>query len=80
MWVIPHLQKFTIHFVGSGGQLSRAFDLRSLSYLEHCFTDRYITMGCCEIFSEKVSSLGKQNTGMCFSSEYISVGHVQKQK
>ena len=36
MWISPRLLKFTIYFVGSGGQLSRVFDLRSLSYLEHC--------------------------------------------
>ena len=36
MWVSPHLLKFTIYFVGSGGQLSWVFDLRPLSYLEHC--------------------------------------------
>ena len=28
--------KFPIYFVGSGGQLSWVFDLRPLSYLEHC--------------------------------------------
>ena len=36
MCVSPHLLKFTIYFVGSGGQLSGVFDLRPLSYLEHC--------------------------------------------
>ena len=35
MWVSPHLLKCTIYFVGSGGQLSRVFDLRPLSYLDH---------------------------------------------
>ena len=35
MWVSPHLLKFTIYFVMSGGQLSQFFDLRFLSYLEH---------------------------------------------
>ena len=28
--------KFTIYFVGSGGQIFRVFDLRPLSYLERC--------------------------------------------
>ena len=31
-----HLIKFPTHFVGSGGQLSWVFDLRPLSYPEHC--------------------------------------------
>ena len=35
MWVSPHLLKFTIYFVGSGGQLSWVFDLRTLSDLDH---------------------------------------------
>ena len=35
MWVSPHLLKFTIYFVRSGCQLSRFFDLRPLSYLQH---------------------------------------------
>ena len=33
MWVFPHLLKFTIHFIGSGGQPSRVFGLRPLSDL-----------------------------------------------
>ena len=33
---LPHLLKFPIYFVGSGGQLSQVFELRSLCYLEHC--------------------------------------------
>ena len=34
----PHHLKFTFNFVRSGGQLSRVFDPRPLSYmyLEHC--------------------------------------------
>ena len=35
MRVCPYLLEFTIYFVGSGGQLSRVFDLRTFSYLEH---------------------------------------------
>ena len=35
MWVSPHLLKFPIYFDGSGGKLSRVFDLRPLSYLQH---------------------------------------------
>ena len=38
MWVSPHLVEFTIYFVRPGCQLSQAFDLRPLSYLEHCTT------------------------------------------
>ena len=36
MWVSSHLLKFTIYFVGAGGQLFWVFDLEPLSYLEHC--------------------------------------------
>ena len=36
MWVCLHLLKFLIYYVGSGGQLSPVFDLRPISYLEHC--------------------------------------------
>ena len=38
MWVSLELLKFTIYFVGSGGQLYRVVDLIPLSYLEHCIT------------------------------------------
>ena len=31
------LLKFAIHFVGSGSQASRVFDLRPLPCLENCF-------------------------------------------
>ena len=41
MWVSPHLLKFPIYFVGSGDQLSQVFDLKHLSYLEHCMTVVY---------------------------------------
>ena len=37
MWVSQNILKSTIYFVGSGGQLSRVFDLRPLCYLEHCW-------------------------------------------
>ena len=30
MWVSPHLLKFPIYFVRSGGQLCQVFDLRTL--------------------------------------------------
>ena len=33
--VIVVVVKFTFHFVGSGSQASRGFELRPLSYLEH---------------------------------------------
>ena len=33
---LPTSSQVSIYFVGSGGQLSRVFDLRPLSYLEHC--------------------------------------------
>ena len=39
MCISPHHLKFTIYFVGSDGQLSRVFDPRPLSYLEHWLLD-----------------------------------------
>lgn len=34
--------KLPIYFVKPGGQLTWVFDLRSLSYLEHCIAFRYV--------------------------------------
>ena len=36
MWFSLNLLNLTIQFVGAGSQASQVFDLRYLSYLEHC--------------------------------------------
>ena len=62
MLVSPHLLKFAIYFVGSGGQLSRVFDLSPLCYLEHYPGERagdlgvpMAALGCKKV--DKVTSL-----------------------
>ena len=54
MWVSPHLLEFTIHFVGSGCQLSVVFDLRPLSCLEHWPRLTEVQYGCQNIISTQV--------------------------
>ena len=57
MWVSPHLLKFPIYFVGSGGQRSRVFELRPLSYLGTLLTQSIGVLTYCHFYAKLIGNV-----------------------